>query len=136
MTIEIEIFVQGAASAQVLPVLTPMICVNIPNSHHGAQAGSSRSDSSDLVASLMDPTVDDAILQLDGTRAGTRHVLPVPTLAGGQPLTQSVQPPGLYITELTGAHVRTAVRTISTLCTSHLCHMLLYRWVTVCGTVD
>ena len=136
VTIEIEIFVQGAASAQVLPVLTPMICVNIPNSHHGAQAGSSRSDSSDLVASLMDPTVDDAILQLDGTRAGTRHVLPVPTLAGGQPLTQSVQPPGLYITELTGAHVRTAVRTISALCTSHLCHMLLYRWVTVCGTVD
>ena len=116
VTIEIEIFVQGAASAQVLPVLTPMICVNIPSSHHGARAGSSRSDSSDLV---VDPTVDDAILQLDGTRAGTRHVLPVPTLAGDQPLTQSVEPPGLYITELTGAHVRAAVQIISALCSSH-----------------
>lgn len=108
VAIEIEIFVQGAASAQVLPVLTPMISVNIPSCHPGTQNGKSRSDSSDLGKSATDPAIVDATLQLDGTRAGTRHVMPVPVLAGGQPLIQSVQPPGLYITELTGAHVRAA----------------------------
>lgn len=106
VAIEIEIFVQGAASAQVLPVLTPRICVNIPSPHPGTPNGSSRSDSTDSGKSATDPAIADATLQVDGTRAGTRHVMPLPIIAGGQRLTQSAQPPGLYITELTGAHVR------------------------------
>lgn len=98
VAIEMEIFVHGAASAQVLPVLTPVIHVNTPSSHPGAQTDSSRPGSQDAAA-------HDGRTQLDGTRAGTRHVLRVPSAAEDQLSIPSVYPPGLYITELTGAHV-------------------------------
>ena len=48
-TVEIEIFVQGAAAAQVLPVVTPMIRVIMPSPDRGSQNGSTDSDRAEPV---------------------------------------------------------------------------------------
>jgi hypothetical protein len=104
LTIEMELFVRGDASSQVLPVVTPTIQVELRE----APGGNALSCKSECIVTDGGTAALNQAKQ-DGTRAGTRHVLPVPVPVTGVAcgLAEGGQPPlGLYITELTGAHVR------------------------------
>jgi hypothetical protein len=111
--IEIELFVQGAVSTQILPVLTPTLRVTIPEpSANTADSSNSQASGFEAATSVVNET-DAGAVEQDGTRAGTRHVLPVPVPIGAQGTAQPVHPLGLYITELTGAHVRDTQPTVA-----------------------